>query len=185
MNGAGKTIREMDAATLKTMLDAGKAIVIDVREPMEYAREHIIGARHVPLSGFDKADFSEERDKVAVFHCASGARTAANAQRILATGFAEIYHLKGGLSGWKTAGLPVHINRNAPIDIMRQVQIAAGSLVLIGVILGFLVSPWFFALSGFVGAGLTFAGVTGLCGMARVLAVAPWNRVATAASTSD
>ena len=53
----------------------------------------------------------------------------------------------------------------------------AGGLVLAGVILGFLLSPWFFALSGFVGAGLTFAGVTGFCGMARILAVAPWNRV--------
>ncbi len=183
MSSTGTSIREMDAATLKSMLDAGKAIVIDVREPMEYVREHIIGARHVPLSGFDKADFSGDQDKVAVFHCASGARTAANAQRILATGFADIYHLKRGLGGWKAAGFPIHLNRDAPIDIMRQVQIAAGSLVLAGVILGFLLSPWFFALSGFVGAGLTFAGVTGFCGMARILAAAPWNRVAPVSSS--
>jgi len=183
MSSTGTVIREMDAATLKSMLDAGDAILIDVREPMEYTREHIIGARHVPLSGFDMADFSGERDKVAVFHCASGRRTEANAQRILATGFEEIYHLKGGLTAWKAAGLPVHLNRNAPIDLMRQVQIAAGSLVLAGVILGFLLSPWFFALSGFVGAGLTFAGVTGFCGLARILAVAPWNRVAPVASS--
>jgi len=59
---------------------------------------------------------------------------------------------------------------------MRQVQIAAGLLAVLGVILGFLVSPLFFLLSGFIGAGLIFAGVTGFCGMARVLATAPWNQ---------
>jgi hypothetical protein len=56
------------------------------------------------------------------------------------------------------------------------VQITAGSLVLIGVILGFAVSPWFFALSAFVGAGLTFAGISGTCAMASLLTVMPWNR---------
>ena len=83
---------------------------------------------------------------------------------------------EGGLDAWKKAGLPVSFDRSKPIDIMRQVQIAAGSLVLIGVMLGFLVNPGFYALSGFVGAGLLFAGVSGFCGMARLLGVMPWNR---------
>ena len=61
--------------------------------------------------------------------------------------------------------------------LSRQVQIAAGALVLTGVIFGFLIAPAWFALAGFVGAGLTFAGVTGFCGMARLLMRAPWNRV--------
>jgi rhodanese-related sulfurtransferase len=64
--------------------------------------------------------------------------------------------------------------------MMRQVQIAAGSLVLIGVGLGAAVHPGYYALSGFVGAGLVFAGATGTCGMARLLALAPWNRMAQA-----
>lgn len=59
---------------------------------------------------------------------------------------------------------------------MRQVQIAAGLLILCGVVLGYSVSGGFFLLSGFVGAGLLFAGVTGFCGMARLLRVMPWNR---------
>jgi predicted branched-subunit amino acid permease len=59
---------------------------------------------------------------------------------------------------------------------MRQVQIAAGSLVVIGVLLGALVHPGFYALSAFVGAGLVFAGVSGFCGMARLLVLMPWNR---------
>ncbi len=67
-----------------------------------------------------------------------------------------------------------------PISLQRQVQITAGSMVLIGVILGFAVSPWFFLLSGFVGAGLTFSGVSGTCAMASLLAAMPWNRRALA-----
>jgi len=88
--------------------------------------------------------------------------------------------LAGGVDGWAAAGLPLVENRKAPLELMRQVQIVAGSLVLAGVILGFLVHPGFFGLSAFVGAGLTFAGATGFCGMARLLALAPWNRPARA-----
>jgi rhodanese-related sulfurtransferase len=86
--------------------------------------------------------------------------------------------LEGGLDAWKKAGLPVSLDRSKPIDVMRQVQIVAGSLVLAGVLLGVLIAPGFYALSGFVGAGLLFAGVSGFCGMARLLALMPWNRSA-------
>ena len=61
---------------------------------------------------------------------------------------------------------------------MRQVQIAAGTLVLLGVILGYLINPAWYGLAGLVGAGLMFAGISGFCGMARLLFLAPWNRTA-------
>jgi hypothetical protein len=60
---------------------------------------------------------------------------------------------------------------------MRQVQITAGSLVALGTALGWFVSPWFLILSGFVGCGLMFAGLSGWCGMAMMLGRMPWNRV--------
>jgi rhodanese-related sulfurtransferase len=88
----------------------------------------------------------------------------------------ETYILEGGLDAWKKAGLPVTLDRSQPIDIIRQVQIVAGSLVLLGVVLGAFVAPGFYALSGFVGAGLVFAGTTGFCGMAHLLLLMPWNR---------
>ena len=152
-----------------------------MREPDEYAREHIAGARLVPLSGFDPSDFAREHGKIGVFHCNSGNRTGQAAQRLLATSFAEVYHLTGGLQGWRKAGLPVNANRKAPLPIQRQVQITAGSLVVLGVVLGVLVNPWFYALSGFVGAGLTFAGITGTCALASLLGLMPWNRPDTGA----
>lgn len=170
------TMPSIDPKTLKRRLDEGSAILIDIREPSEYAREHILGARLVPLSAIDRHDFDRDHGKAIVFHCRSGNRTATNASRLLARDFPEAYALVGGLEAWKAAGLPTHVDRSAPIDLMRQVQIAAGSLVLLGVLLGALVAPGFYALSGFVGAGLVFAGVTGFCGMARLLQAMPWNR---------
>ncbi|WP_428248449.1 rhodanese-like domain-containing protein [Ferrovibrio sp.] len=170
------TLQAISPDRLKTLMDAGQAVLIDIREPSEHAREHILGARLAPLSAFDRHDFDRDKDKVAVFHCKSGNRTAMNVTRLAAAGFREAYILQGGLDAWRKAGLPLHENRDAPIDLMRQVQITAGSMVALGALLAWLVSPWFIALSGFVGAGLVFAGVTGFCGMARLLALMPWNR---------
>jgi rhodanese-related sulfurtransferase len=89
--------------------------------------------------------------------------------------------MEGGIDAWRAAGLPTRVDAAQPLEIMRQVQIAAGSLILIGVVLGFLVAPAFFGVSAFVGAGLTMAGATGWCGMARLLRIMPWNRSAFAA----
>ncbi|MEQ8652067.1 MAG: rhodanese-like domain-containing protein [Kiloniellales bacterium] len=170
-------LEEVDSRTLKKWLDADKAVLIDIREPEEYAREHIPGSRTVPLTRLEAADFSKDHDKIAVFHCGSGNRTRQAAPQILSSGFREVYHLEGGLQSWKKAGFAVNVNRKAPISIMRQVQITAGAMVVLGILLAILVSPWFMALSAFVGAGLVFAGVSGTCAMANVLARMPWNRL--------
>jgi rhodanese-related sulfurtransferase len=103
-------------------------------------------------------------------------RTGANCDRLAAAVDGQAYVLEGGVDAWAAAGLPVSEDRKAPLEIMRQVQIAAGSLVLVGVGLGFALHPAFFGISAFVGAGLAFAGATGFCGMARMLAAMPWNR---------
>ncbi|HEY6024574.1 MAG TPA: rhodanese family protein [Pseudolabrys sp.] len=157
------------------------AVLIDIREADEHARERIPGARHHALSRIDADNPAQAGDNVLVFHCRSGARTQGNAARLSAVSRGcETYILEGGLDAWKKAGLPVTLDRSQPIDIMRQVQIAAGLLVLIGVLLGTFVAPGFYALSGFVGAGLLFAGTTGFCGMAHLLTLMPWNRRAPA-----
>lgn len=171
------TLKTIDAKTAHDWMGQGRAVLIDVRETDEYIKEHVPGAHLVPLSGFNAEDFPKEHDKIAVFHCRSGGRTEAAAPQILQTGFAEVYQLAGGLQGWREAGLPVNENAGAPISIMRQVQIAAGSLVLLGIVLAVLVNPWFMALSAFVGAGLAQAGITGTCAMAGLLKHMPWNRL--------
>jgi rhodanese-related sulfurtransferase len=150
------------------------ARLIDVREADEYAREHIAGAQNVALSGLAKIDANGA--PALIFHCRSGTRTAANMARLADAASSPPYVLEGGLDAWRKAGLPVVADRSQPLEVMRQVQLTAGGLVLVGVALGFLLTPFFFGLSAFVGAGLMIAGATGWCGMARLLARMPWNR---------
>jgi len=169
-------LRKIDAKTASSWLERGDAVLIDVREPDEYVREHIPRAHLVPLSGFNPEDFPREHDKVAIFHCHSGGRTESSAPRILRTGFREVYQLEGGIQAWRDAGLAVNENLRAPISIMRQVQIAAGSMVVLGIVLAALVHPWFALFSAFVGAGLIYAGASGVCTMAIILSRMPWNR---------
>lgn len=169
------SLKTIDASALKRALAHGSVVLIDIREADEHARESIPGARSLPLSELDDCDLAGVPGRQVVFHCKSGNRTALNAGR-LAARVPDAYLLDGGLDAWKAAGLPTRINRAAPIDLMRQVQIAVGSLVLVGVILGLVLSPWFLGLSAFAGAGLAVAGITGFCGMARLLKAMPWNR---------
>ena len=156
-------------------LAARGAVVIDVRDADEFAREHIPGARNEPLSALGAGPAAGNAD-IVIYHCKSGMRTKANAPRLAAARACEAYILEGGIEAWKSAGLPVAIDKGQPLELMRQVQIAAGSLVVIGVVLGAALHPAFYLLSGFVGAGRVFAGVSGFCGMARLLTVMPWNR---------
>jgi len=155
---------------------AAGATLVDVRSPDEFARAHVAGAKNLPLGSFGDV----EAEGPVIFMCRSGARTGAACDQLAATHSGEVLVLDGGLDAWRKAGLPVAENARAPLELQRQVFIAAGLLILTGVALGFAVAPGFFGLSAFVGAGLTFAGVTGWCGMAKLLALMPWNRVAAA-----
>jgi len=154
------------------------ALLVDIREADEHAREKIAGARLLPLSKLDEADLAVHEGKPVLFHCKSGARTLANAPRLAAKAgdACEAYIVEGGLDAWMKVGLPVVTDRRQPLELQRQVQIAAGGLVFVGTLLGLLVSPWFFAIPLFVGGGLMNAGITGFCGMARLLVHMPWNR---------
>lgn len=163
------------------MLMREGAVLVDIRERDEHARERIADARLHAASILDRDHPARPGDEVLIFHCKSGNRTTQNATRIAAGIPADIdtYILEGGIDAWKKAGLPVTVDRSAPIPIMRQVQIVAGSLVVIGAVLGATVASGFYLLSAFVGAGLVFAGATGFCGMARILDMMPWNRRST------
>lgn len=164
----------LSPAQLSDMMAKGMVELVDVREADEYAREHIAGARTQPLSALP--DALARTDKTLVFTCRSGNRTGANTERLAACACVPAYVLEGGVDGWKKAGFATRIDKSKPIDMMRQVQMIAGGLILLGVLLGMLVHPAFYGLSAFVGAGLFVAGSTGFCGMARILAYAPWNR---------
>jgi rhodanese-related sulfurtransferase len=151
--------------------------LVDIREPDEFAREHIEGAVSLPLSKLEQAHLNLGPARNVVFHCGSGARTSNACGRLLAIADGSASVMDGGLNAWKREGLPTSVDRKRPIEIMRQVQITAGGLVLTGVTLGAFVHPAWLAASAVIGAGLVFAGASGWCGMARLLQLMPWNRV--------
>jgi len=167
------TCVSLTPAEAARMIDAG-ARLVDIRAADEHARERIPGATNLPLDRIE--DLPCDQSPV-IFHCKSGMRTDANAARLsAAAAAAPAYLIGGGIDGWRRDGRPVLADKSQPLEIMRQVQIVAGILILTGVILGFLWSPAFFGLAGFVGAGLLMAGSTGWCGMAHLLGAMPWNR---------
>lgn len=152
------------------------ALLVDIRAADEHARERIAKARLVPLTQLSPGSAEIQTAGSVIFHCRSGNRTQLNAMRLRACVAGDAYVLEGGLDAWKAAGLPVVTDHQQPLELQRQVQIAAGSVALAGTVLGSAVSPWFHLLPGFIGAGLVFAGVSGFCGPARMLMKAPWNR---------
>lgn len=170
------TLTPIDARSLAAKLKSREFTLIDIRESDEYAREHIDGAVSLPLSRLEAGHVALRGTTPVAFTCRTGMRTSSNCDRLAAHVGEPAYVLEGGLDGWKKAGLATRADRKAPLEIMRQVQIIAGGLVLLGVILSATVNPAFIWLSGFMGAGLLFAGSTGWCGMAKLLSVMPWNR---------
>ncbi|MBF2083110.1 rhodanese-like domain-containing protein [Thermoleptolyngbya sp. C42_A2020_037] len=173
-------LKAIDPSFLSTLLSQQAVTLVDVREPSEHAGEKIPGSILVPLSKFDpnRIPFGGNKDgnKTVVLYCRTGNRSAQAAQKLFAAGIDEVTHLEGGLSAWVQAGFPTEVNKRAPISLMRQVQIVAGSLVVTGTLLGAFVSPWFLLLSGFVGAGLVFAGITNTCALGMLLAKLPYNQ---------
>ncbi len=159
------------------LLASGDAMLVDIREADERARSHVPGSTHLPISRLGSAALGIPPGSTVIFHCQSGSRTAQNAGVLAAAApGCRVLLVEGGIGALSAAGVKISEDKRAPMPIMRQVQITAGSLVLLGAVLGALVDPRFHALSAFVGAGLVFAGIMGLCPMANVLALMPWNR---------
>lgn len=171
------TISRISPLEASKMIDQG-AVLVDIREADERARGQIPGSEHMPLSKLDTLPMAPAlKNQAVIYHCKGGNRTFVNGDRLAAKSPGTSYILDGGIDGWAAAGLPVSKPvQKRPIEIIRQVMIVAGSLVLTGVLLGLLVSPGWFALSAFVGLGLLFSGVTGNCLMAYILGRMPWNR---------
>ena len=167
------TLTAVEPEEAERLIAAG-AKLIDIRDADEHARERISGATNQPLARIEQL---ASHSGPVIFHCRTGMRTQNNADRLaVASGSSPSYVLAGGIDSWRSSGRLTIVDRRQPLEIMRQVQLVAGGLVLLGVVFGFLVSPLLFGLSAFVGAGLMIAGATGWCGMAKLLQHLPWNR---------
>jgi rhodanese-related sulfurtransferase len=171
------SIQNVDAKTLKGWLDRNEAMLVDVREPAEYASEHIPGAILLPLARVGKAALPPSQGKKLAVQCLKGGRGRTACEKLLAEDPGlEIWNLEGGIEAWRAAGFASVSSGRKILPLDRQAQLAIGLGVLIGSVLAFFVNADFFLLTGLFGAGLTVAGLTGFCGLARVLAIMPWNQ---------
>lgn len=167
----------IDALDASRMLNNGEAILIDIRELDEHKQQHVAGAALFPASIFSINSFpSAHVGRTTLVMCHRGMRATNVADQLRASGRSDIAIINGGITAWKSAGLPVVVGSKVQISIMRQVFIVAGSMMLMFTALAALFNPWFLAGTGFVGAGLLFSGITGICAMATILGKMPWNR---------
>ena len=162
---------------LKTVLESEpNTQLIDVREVPEFNSVKINGATLASLSIYNESCQKIDKNKHAYLLCKSGTRAAQYGEKLIADGYDNFTIVEGGISAWIDSGFETTKGQSKIWALERQVRVAAGSLVLIGVILSFVLHTNFIAISAFVGAGLVFAGLTDTCGMGMMLARMPWNQ---------
>jgi rhodanese-related sulfurtransferase len=180
------SVATISPAKLAEIIREGRQIeLIDVRTPLEFREVHLPIARNVPLDQLDPKVLVQARSgssEPLYVICKSGGRGQQACEKFIKAGFTDVVNVEGGTTACVAAGLPVVRGKKA-ISLERQVRIAAGALVLLGVIGSYTLHPYVVGLSAFVGAGLLFAGITDTCGMGMLLARMPWNRVQETAGT--
>ncbi len=159
------------------------AVCVDVRTAAEYGGSRCRNSENLPLQNLTVEQMSEHLrqcgadDSTEIYLiCQAGKRAEMAANKLSPSLPNPLKIVDGGVTA-----LPDHVlhqGDSSVISLERQVRIAAGSLVLVGVLLGALVNPAGYYLSAFVGAGLTFAGITDTCAMGMLLAKMPWNQAA-------
>jgi rhodanese-related sulfurtransferase len=171
------THQAISPTELKSLLATGCCLV-DVREPVEHAEEHITGAKLIPLGQLEKRVAEIDKNSPLVVMCRSGKRGGDALKTLEAKGITNARNLEGGILAWKAAGLPVDASAKKVLPLMQQVHLTIGVGVLTGAILALTVHPNWVFLCAFFGAGLVMAGSTGWCGLALLMSKMPWNRVA-------
>jgi rhodanese-related sulfurtransferase len=166
------------AQLYRLLFEGNPAELLDVRTPPEFTNAHVPGARLIPLDELNVEAFLKDHQpgRSVYVLCHAGGRAKKAIEQFERYGCSDCVLVEGGTQAWMDAGLPVDRGTSKVIPLMRQVQIVAGSLSAIGAALALLVSPWFAIVPLFIGCGLLFAGLTGTCGMALLLAKMPWNR---------
>ncbi|EEF63459.1 rhodanese-like domain-containing protein [Pedosphaera parvula] len=144
----------MQTVSVQEAKNNARALLLDVRTPAEYKEVHTADALLRPLAELHPATLAElAANRPIYILCRTGNRARQAAERLQKSGVTDVAVIEGGIEAWQAAGLPVVRGRKT-MSLERQVRIAAGALVLTGMILGFLLHPCFFVIPTFVGTGL-------------------------------
>jgi len=173
-----KRIHPIDLINQRT----ANTCILDVRTDAEVKASGLPDCLHIPLHNLTpellQAEIvkSGKNGSYVYLLCQAGRRAEMAADALKGKIDAELCIIEGGMNAIKQSDIPLKENGRKVIPLERQIRIAAGLLVVIGVALGAWVSPAFYGLSAFVGAGLVFAGITDICLMGMLIAKAPWNK---------
>jgi rhodanese-related sulfurtransferase len=162
----------------RLLAEGGPIQLLDVRTPAEFAGAHVPGAKLIPLGDLDPAAIQRERgaaESPVYVLCQSGGRARKAIEKLEGAGVRGCVLVEGGTQGWMDAGLPVNRGGSGTLPLMRQVQITVGFISAAGAVLALAVHPLFAIIPLVTGCGLLFAGITGRCGLALLLAKMPWN----------
>lgn len=187
MTSHSTPITTIEPATLRQWIaDHEDLIVIDVRSAAEFEAIHLRGSYNVPLPLLSEhaEELSVRLGERVVLVCQTGVRAEQARQRLGAVGVGTAHVLNGGVTAFAEAGGDV-VRGAQRWHLERQVRMAAGSLVLTGLVGGTLLSPKLRTLAGVIGAGLTFSAATNTCAMGTALSKMPWNKAADAPTATQ
>ena len=164
---------------LQALHDKGEQIeVIDVRTPVEFRELHLEFAQNIPLDKLNPdavvSGRKGRKSEPLYIICRSGSRGMEACQKFIDCGHKHVINIEGGTLAASKSGLPMVYGKKA-VSLDRQVRIAAGLIIFLGVILSWKIDHGFLLIPGLIGLGLTFSGVTDSCGMANLLSKMPWN----------
>jgi rhodanese-related sulfurtransferase len=168
--------KDITPQELKQLQSREGVALVDVRQPDEYAREHIPQAVNIPQAAVNSGVLEELSAERVVLYCNTGNRSSDAREVVNRVGKVEAYNLAGGIERWRKETGKVKEAQSVALPLQRQVQIAVSLLLLTGIALGFFWRPEFYLVSVLVSLGLLNAGLTGWCGMAKLLSKAPWNK---------
>ena len=175
-----KAIPTFSPSALSNRIAEGYVRIIDVRSPAEFRQKSIPDSENIPLDKLDSDILallkSSANGTLFCLTCQSGVRSEHAATKLSKAGIDNVYRLNGGLDNWTHENLSI-VGKDGGIPIDHQVRVAIGILILAGTLVCFLTKDFrWLAAPAFFGAGLVFSGLTGFCGLARILALMPWNR---------
>lgn len=174
------TVKTIRAEDFVNIVEQAGSCCVDVRTPAEVRGDALDNILAIPLDQLDSNTLSAQIQqthagaKQVYLICQSGKRAEHAAAKLAGRLEQDVIIVEGGMNAIRAA--QGQATTNNIMSIERQVRLTAGALVVTGVVAGYLLHSAWFALSGFVGAGLMYAAITDNCAMALLMTKAPWNR---------
>lgn len=174
-------MEEISLSELKSLIEKGlvkNEQLFDARRPDEYKTARIKGAQNIPHDSVKSHLKQLQTLEKIYFYCATGRRCKLACESLEKEGIdpSKLVHVMGNAEDWDKVGLPVEKGSGSRFSIQRQVYLFASLVILIGIFFSLVSSLWYLILPTFVGIGMLFSSIKGVCYSEILLSKMPWNR---------